>query len=346
MKEPDPALVRSFSLAATEIAVFEAAAARLFSDPELPSFHLRDLRDRIDALAERSRRHEAALRETATSEGGANEANIERIDRLFLAELEGGLEEGLRFMERRLGLMKDPGATAPRPEEADRALRVLDCENAPSPASIDALGLVAVRAALLEERSRTAKNEEANNLERELIEVKRKTFLEFAELAKAENPELLFKCRLALEKKLAADSPALVAPEARTEGVVALFSGPGSSLQAELFEHGLRLRIEFRPSSGPTLPAGSVEGWVEAGGERAAFRLVDPRRPIGTQPTPSSPGGGLPASSFLDFLATHELKPLYKALEAKYARLSSGESDMERASSAATRLSEALNNLL
>jgi len=323
-------IVGGFQIMAERIAAFESLSARLLSSESVLANNRRDLKDRLDILAERTRRYFASAQALPVEgdEGGR------RAARLFLAELDEALDESFRFAERRFGQGEAGGGLA----EADRALRDLSGDFAPAPGAADALGLVAARAAELRQASLSSKAEAERRLERELVAVKLKAFVETSRLARAERPELLFKAKLALERRLAAAAAPtasanasagliVAGTEARREGELALAPGPRGSIAAELLEAGLRIGIRFEPES----PEALVAGFVEAGGERAVFGLGE--------------AAGGRTSGFAAFLSRHELSRLYEGLCAAAAGLkaAAGGSGAEGASG---RLSSALDSLL
>ncbi|HRY72154.1 MAG TPA: hypothetical protein P5165_02920 [Spirochaetia bacterium] len=353
-------IVGGFQIMAERIAAFESLSARLLSSESILANNRRDLKDRLDILAERIRRYFASAQALPVEgdEGGR------RAARLFLAELDEALDESFRFAERRFGegeaggapsggatrragadAAVDSGGGAPGGAylggglaEADRALRALSGDFAPAPGAADALGLVAARAAELRQASLSSKAEAERRLERELVAVKLKAFVETSRLARAERPELLFKAKLALERRLAAAAAPtasanasagliVAGTEARREGELALAPGPRGSIAAELLEAGLRIGIRFEPES----PEALVAGFVEAGGERAVFGLGE--------------AAGGRTSGFPAFLSRHELARLYEGLCAAAAGLkaAAGGSGAEGASG---RLSSALDSLL
>lgn len=335
-------IVGGFAAIASRIAVFESLAARLLSSESVSANHRRDLKDRIDILAERAGRYFASALPGEGDEAG------KRAARLFLAELDEALDESFRFAERRFGEGEagaSSGSSSPfagRAEgaaagtadlaAASRALSSLSGDFAPARGAAEALGLVAARAAELRQASLSSKAEAGRRLERELFAVKLKSFVETSRLARAERPELLFKAKLALERRLER-APALgglisAGAEARKEDELALSPGPGGSLAAELLEAGLRIGFRFEPES----PEALVSGFVEAGGERAAFGLGEAR--------------GGPRAAFAAFLSRHDLLGLYEGLKAAAAGLEAAARDGAAGGGASGRLSSALDSLL
>lgn len=327
MNEPDPALIRAYVETAARIAQFEYACARALDDASVAPIHRRDLCDRADALAERAKRHASALRAS-----DASPLALARADRLFLAEFGAALDENCRFIDRRLGAGLLPDLEEGRSAvEADKAFRKLSSEYAPSAGAADALGFVALRLAELENEASRASAEGERRLERDFLAVKLKSFLERIRHAEALNPELLWKCRMALERRAASEGPVIIAAEAPGPGIVALMPGAQGDLDIELQDRGLRLRMEFRPDP----RGGSVEGYVETGGESAPFSLKPPQQPLrGTKPM-----------SFADFLVAYDLKTLFEAWTAKAAKIQAATAPSE-AASAAARISAALDNLI
>lgn len=349
----DSALVEGYAKQAARLGGLVAAWAACLRDERLAALQRRELKDRAEVLAERIARHLASIKELALP--GREEA-LFRAERLFLAELEAAVEENQRFLERRVGPEAAQASRAPADAAAaDRSLRLLEGEYAPAPRTADALGLVALRAAELAAEAARSKEEDARRLERDFLAVKLRAFLDKARLMRAENPELLWKCRSALERRLAEGGPAVLGAESPAPGVVALRRLPEGGLGLALEDKGIAIELELLaagPLGGPRV-RGSVTG--QGGSERAEFSLAADPLPggaagaaaLGAAALGAGAAGGRPTreAAFSAFLRQAELEKLRELALGRLGILE-GSSREEPAAASAARLSSALDELL
>lgn len=324
----------------------ERLAEALFSWPQAAPAWRREARVALDQAAKAIRKFYDSFSFGADASRDALGMGTEadRRQKAFLVELDASLASSIALMEKRL----DPALIAAT-RQAD-ALDQAALEGrikasigdgsgdwpqvaANDLAAFDFLRNLASRLGEEASRLRDAKREA---LDKELLTIKLRSFVNAAGSVGGKNLELLFKAKTKFERLDAegaprsalADAPAGAMGLARTDsGIELSFEGSGVALRLR-FSHGKPGRYE-----------GLVSGYVESGGERAEFRLEDPLAKAGAEVSESAA-----AASFGLFLSRFDLKRLYESSLSVYDKLE--EEARLKPAKTAEKLSKALDDIL
>ncbi len=335
-----------YAQAAARLSLLERLAAAAFTTPSASTQSRRDARITLDEAAKAIR----AFYDTFSFTGDTARDTLglgteaDRKQKIFLADYLSRLAASTALLEKRLdqtGAQNAKAFEALEPSAIEAKIKASQGEGSADFQQAAGVFLAAFDffrnlAQRMPQEAAKAQTKKANALDKELLSIKIRSFVDLTASAGAVNPELLFKAKTKFERLEQEGVPrsVLAEPPSGTVGITKTDGG----MELGYEEKGVSLMMRFRVGASGRYE-GSVSGFVESGGERAEYSLRDPQAKDG-----KIQGNVDAGTLFAQFLNRFDLRRLYESSAASFQQLE--EDEKLKPARTADKLSKALDDIL